>query len=125
MSAERSTVIFISNGRYFDRLGSDLLKKYPLLVGFILQLLAATEHFDDGVSLHSALVIKSICSAVLGELSAFYLASDRSHKQLPHNMTLLVHNIWMALSRGPNHKRTQNVERKWLFLASALSARAT
>ena len=115
---------YISNGRYFDRLGSDLLKKYPLLVGFIFLLLAATEHFEDGVSLHSSMVIKSICSAVLGELSAFHLASDRSRKQLSHYMTLLVHNIWVAPSRCPGHKWTQNVEGKWLFLASAFSARA-
>lgn len=68
----------ISNGRYRDRSGGDLLKESPTLVAFISLLLPATEHFEESVSPRAALAITSICPAVLGGLSAFHLVRDRS-----------------------------------------------
>lgn len=69
---------YISNGRYRDRLGRDLLREYATLVAFIFLLLPAPERFEECVPLCAAFVITSICPAVLGGLSAFHPARDRS-----------------------------------------------
>ncbi len=40
----------VSNGRYHDRLGSDLLKQTPTLVAFIFSFCPATELFEESVT---------------------------------------------------------------------------